>query len=271
MVNAHPVLGYVRPILPNTIQLGFVHIESAKPLEDGPLKTFLDESKQGVVYMSFGSNAQSKDLGPKIQKLFLNVFGSLNCNFIWKFESDDLSDKPKNVMIQKWFPQADLLAHPNIKLFITHGGQQSMDETIDRAVPTIVIPFLGDQITNAMRMERKNIGMHLELHTLTEEKLKAAIEEMLKPKYKGNIQKLRDLIYDEPMTTREKAVWWTEYVIRHKGAKHFYYHGKEVPFYEKYFLDFAALLLITATVLLKIILSIVSKILITKKNKNKTE
>jgi len=271
MTNTHPAMGYIRPILPNTIQLGFLHIEPPKPLNDGPLKKFLDESEHGVIYMSFGSNVQSKDLGSEVQRMFLNTFRSLKYDFIWKFESDDLPDKPKNIMIQKWLPQADLLAHSNVKLFITHGGQQSMEETIDRAVPTIVIPFLGDQDSNARRMEQRKIGKHLELHTLTEEKLKAAIHEMLKPKYKENIQKLRDLIYDEPMTTREKAVWWTEYVIRHKGAKHFRYHGKEVPFYEKYFLDFAAIGLITAIVLIKLILSVTSKILSSKNNKNKSE
>ncbi|XP_070509433.1 UDP-glycosyltransferase UGT5-like [Chironomus tepperi] len=267
MVNAHPALGYIRPILPNTIQLGFMHIEPPKPLQVGPLKTFLDNSKHGVIYMSFGSNVQSTDLGPETQKIFLNVFRNLKYDVVWKFESNDLPDKPKNVMIQKWLPQADLLAHPKIKLFITHGGQQSMEETIDRAVPTVVIPFLADQDSNAKRMEKRGIGMHLELHTLTEEKFKAAIYEMLKPKYKENIQKLRDLIYDEPMTTREKAVWWTEYVIRHKGAKHFYYHGKEVPFYEKYFLDFAAIGLIMLVITVKVFILICSKILIPKSKK----
>ena len=146
-------------------------------------------------------------------------------------------------MIQKWLPQADLLAHPKIKLFITQGGQQSMEETIDRAVPTIAIPFLGDQTGNAKRMEQKKIGKYLDLKSLTGEKLKATIQEVLKPEYKENIKKLRDLIYDQPMSPREKAVWWIEYVIRHKGAKHFDYSGKEVPFYEKYFLDFAAILI----------------------------
>ncbi|XP_070509620.1 UDP-glucosyltransferase 2-like [Chironomus tepperi] len=271
MTNTHPAMGYIRPILPNTIQLGFLHIEPPKPLQDGPLKAFLDNSKNGVIYMSFGSNIQSKDLGPEVQRMFLNTFGSLNYDFIWKFESDDLTDIPKNVMLQKWLPQADLLAHPKIKLFITHGGQQSMEETVDRAVPTIIVPFLGDQDSNARRMEKRGIGMHLELHTLTEEKLKAAILEMLKPQYKENVQKLRDLIYDEPMTTREKAVWWTEYVIRHKGAKHFYYHGKEVPFYEKHYLDFAAIGLVATIVLAKVIFSLFSIIFSSKINKNKTE
>lgn len=238
MTNTVPALGYLRPLLPNTIQLGFMHIEPPKPLPEGELKQFLDNSRYGVIFMSLGSNVQSADLGSEVQNMFLKVFRNLKYDVLWKFESDRLENKPKNLMVQRWLPQADLLAHPNVKLFITHGGQQSMEETIDRGVPTVVIPFLGDQDANARRMERRKIGKHLELHTITEEKLKSAIMEMLKPEYKENIQKLRELIYDQPMTSRERAVWWTEYVIRHKGAKHLTFEKRNVPFYEKYFLDF---------------------------------
>ena len=271
IVNAHPAMGYIIPILPNTVQIGFMHIEAPKPLQDGPLKQFLDNSKNGVIYMSFGSNVQSKDLSPDIKGMFLNTFKSLQYNFVWKFEGDDLPDKPENVMIQKWLPQADLLAHPKIKLFITHGGQQSMEETIDRAVPTIVIPFLGDQPANAKRMEQRKIGKHLDMKTVTTEKLTSTILEMLKPKYKENIQKLRDLVYDQPMAPREKAIWWIEYVIRHKGAKHLYYHGKDVPFYEKYFLDFAAIGISVLGALMLAGCCVVKKIFFVKTVKNKGE
>ena len=113
-----------------------------------------------------------------------------------------------------------------------------MEEAIDGTIPMIVIPFLGDQDGNAKRMVQKGIGHHLELHTLTKGKLIGAITEMLKPIYKENIRKLRELVNDQPMTSREKAVWWTEYVIRHKGAKHLEYPGRAVPFYQKFCLDF---------------------------------
>jgi glucuronosyltransferase len=44
------------------------------------------------------------------------------------------------------FQQRDLLEHPKIKLFITQGGHQSMEEAIHCKVPVLVIPFLGDQV-----------------------------------------------------------------------------------------------------------------------------
>lgn len=255
MVNAHPALGFIRPILPKTIQLGFMHIEPPKELPSGDLKKFLDNSKNGVIYMSFGSNVQSKDLSPQIQKIFLNVFTELDFNFVWKFEAEKLQGMPSNLLISKWLPQADLLAHPNVKLFITQGGQQSMEEAIDRTIPMIIIPFLGDQEPNAKRMVMKKIGLHLDLEDLTEEKLRNSINEMLKAEYKENIVKLRGLVNDQPMTSREKAVWWTEYVIRHKGTKHLEYHGKDIPLYQRYFLDFAAIAIVFLLILIKFIVS----------------
>lgn len=241
MTNTHPAMGFIRPILPNTIQLGFMHIEPPKPLANGELKTFLDNATNGVIYMSLGSNVKSKDLSPETLEIFLNVFGNSTFNVLWKFEADNLPNKPENVMISKWLPQSDLLAHPSIKLFITQGGQQSMEEAIDRMIPMIVVPFLGDQDANAKRMVQNGIGQHLELHTLTKSKLHGAITEMLKPMYRENIQKLRELVNDQPITSREKAVWWTEYVIRHKGAKHLEYPGRTVPFYQKYCLAFISI------------------------------
>lgn len=260
MTNTNPAFGWLRPLLPNTIQLGFMHIEPPKPLPAGDLKTFLDNSKHGVIYMSFGSNVQSKELGLEVQQMFLKVFKSLRYDVVWKFETDDLPNKPDNVMISKWLPQADLLAHPAVKLFITQGGQQSAEEAVDRTVPVIVVPFMADQGSNARRLESKGVGKRLELLGLTESVFADAIQEMLKPEYKENMKKLRELVYDQPMTSRERAVWWTEYVIRHKGAKHFDYPGRHVPFYQKYWLDFIGIALLTLLLTIKVSLIVFRKL-----------
>lgn len=238
MINTHPVMGFVRPLLPNTIQLGFMHIEAPKALPSGEVKTFIDNSKNGVIYMSLGSNVLSKNLSPEILQIILKVFGSLKFDVLWKFEVDNLPNKPNNVLISKWLPQYDVLAHPKLKLFITQGGQQSMEEAIDRAVPMIVIPFVADQHVNAKRMKGLGIALIVDLTNFTEINFLSTINETLKPVFRQNIEKLRDLVQDQPMSSRERAVWWTEYVIRHKGANHLQYRGRTVPFYQKYWLDF---------------------------------
>jgi glucuronosyltransferase len=104
------------------------------------------------------------------------------------------------------------------------------------------------------------IGLHLDLNSLTETKMLEAINEALKPNYKQNIVKLRELVYDQPMTSRERAVWWTEYIIRHKGAKHLEYLGRLVPFFQRYMLDFLGILFLVLTFSVKIILLIMKKL-----------
>lgn len=44
-----------------------------------------------------------------------------------------------------------LLAHPNVKAFITHGGQLSTLEAVMSGVPLLAVPVFGDQLANAER------------------------------------------------------------------------------------------------------------------------
>ncbi len=68
--------------------------------------------------------------------MFLKVFGSLKQKVIWKFEAD-LPNKPANLKLVKWLPQMDVLGHKNTKMFITHAGQSSVQETLCYGVPTV--------------------------------------------------------------------------------------------------------------------------------------
>lgn len=103
MVNTHPALGFIRPLVPTTVQLGFIHIEKAKPLP-ADLQKYLDGSKNGAIYLSLGSNVKASKLSPKYIKTFLRVFESLDMNVIWKWETNEMENKPENVMLSKWLP-----------------------------------------------------------------------------------------------------------------------------------------------------------------------
>lgn len=229
-----------------------MHVNPPKPVE-GELKDFLDSSQNGVIYMSLGSNVKSKDLSEGTMTVFLNVFSKLPYDILWKFEDDKLANKSENIKISKWFPQSDLLNHPNVKLFITQGGLMSLEESIDRETPMIAIPFLLDQNQNALKIQQEGFGKRLLLEDINEESLQETIEEVLKPSYLENIKRFKQLVYDEPMTSREKAVWWTEYVIRHKGAKHLKYPGRLVPFYQRYCFDVITALSLATYSLVRIV------------------
>jgi len=130
-------------------------------------------------------------MSEKKRKIFLNVFSKLKQQVIWKWESETMLDLPKNVKLSKWLPQQDLLGHPNIKMFITHCGGGGTEEAIYHGVPLIGMPFFGDQPLNAQLAKNLGFLVDLEWNDLTEEKLSAAINEVLdNPKYlKDDISK----------------------------------------------------------------------------------
>jgi glucuronosyltransferase len=52
---------------------------------------------------------------------------------------------------------------------------------------------------------------------------------------------------DQPQTPLERAVWWTEYVIRHKGAKHLRAASLDLAWYQYLLLDVLGALLAAVT------------------------
>lgn len=123
LVNAHPVLDHVRPVLPTTVQLGFMHIKEPKEIKDEKINNFLQSSTKPIIYMSLGSMVKSSQMSEETLKVFKEVFAELPYDVMWKFEKEEMEGKPDNVFVYPWFPQADLLANKRIKLFITQGGE----------------------------------------------------------------------------------------------------------------------------------------------------
>lgn len=68
----------------------------------------MDESKDGVIYFSMGSNLQSDSWPENVKSDLLKMFGNLKQTVIWKF-GVDLPNLPKNVHVLKWAPQPSIL------------------------------------------------------------------------------------------------------------------------------------------------------------------
>ena len=76
-------------------------------------------------------------------------------------------------------PQQDLLGHPKIRLFITHGGLNSKQEAVYHGVPFIVMPVFADQPINAQKAHDDGNAIRLYWDNLTEEILYDAIQRIL--------------------------------------------------------------------------------------------
>nr|CAD7394603.1 unnamed protein product [Timema cristinae] len=76
-------------------------------------------------------------------------------------------------------------------------------------------------------------------------------------RFKENIKRMSVLREDMPDKPLDRAVWWTEYVLRHKGAPHLRTAAVDMPWYQFLLLDVIAFLLgIAITVFLVLYLSI---------------
>lgn len=73
----------------------------------------------------------------------------------------------------------DIVAHKNVKLFMTHGGLLSYQEAIHYKVPLVGSPFYGDQFVNVNRMIDLQIGKRLDFYSLDEETATSVIKEVV--------------------------------------------------------------------------------------------
>ncbi|CAH0551769.1 unnamed protein product [Brassicogethes aeneus] len=245
------------PKVPNMIEIGGFHVQPPQQLPSD-LQLFLDDAKDGAIYFSMGSHLKSQNMSLDKRHAIINTFSKIKEKVLWKFGDNSLSGLPENVKISKWFPQQEVLAHPNVKLFITHGGLLSATETIYHAKPTVTIPIFGDQNQNAKIAEINGFSLTLLYKDLNEETFSKTIREVLdNPKFRLNVEKRSQIMHDKQVKPLEKAIYWTEYVIRHKGAAHLQVAGVYLPLYKYLLLDvfsFIFLSLITVLFVLKIVL-----------------
>lgn len=216
----------------------------------------MDRAIKGIIYFSLGGNVQSTDLPQEKLDIFINVFTSLKPKDIvvlWKYEGIDLKEKqPHNTVIGPWMPQQDILAHKNLKAFITHGGLLSLMEAIHYGKPVIGIPIFNDQKSNMAQVESQGCGLQLDYDNLTEDMLRMAIDKVFNDtNYRDNAERMSEHIKDNPIKAIDKAAWYVEHVIKTDGAKHLRIAATMLPFWQIRFIDqiFAVLTFITAVII----------------------
>ena len=75
--------------------------------------------------------------------------------------------------------------------------------------------------------------------------------------YRKKAQIISRIFRDQPHTPLEKAVYWTEYVIRHKGAPHLRSAVLDLAWYQYFLLDVIAVLaLVVGSVVLLVYMTL---------------
>ncbi|XP_070132936.1 UDP-glycosyltransferase UGT5-like [Drosophila bipectinata] len=221
--NSHALSeGPIRPNVPAVVEIGGIQIKNKPDLLPLNMAEFLGNATKGAILLSLGSNLKGSHLTPEMVQSMFKVLSNLPQRVIWKW--DDLKNTPgtsDNILYSKWLPQDDILAHPNIKLFITHAGKGGTSESQYHGKPMLAIPFFGDQPGNAGVLVKSGYGLSLSSLDLNEENFRSSIVRILEdPSFTNNVKAFSDLYRDRPLTAQETVIYWTEYVLRHRGAPH---------------------------------------------------
>ncbi|XP_073821722.1 UDP-glucosyltransferase 2-like [Musca autumnalis] len=246
LVNGHFSEGPIRPNVPALVEVGGIQVKDKPDPLPKDIADFLDGANEnGAILFSLGSNLKGSSINPATATYIYNVLSKLPQKVIWKWE--DLENTPgnsPNILYKKWMPQDDILAHPNLRLFITHAGKGGVTEAQYHGVPMLALPVFADQHGNAEKVVKLGYGKQLELISLTEEALRENVLEVLNnPSYRKNVKEFSQLYRDRPLSARENAAFWIEYVVRHHGAAHMQSPLVHMNFIESNNLDVYAVLI----------------------------
>nr|BAN20833.1 glucosyl/glucuronosyl transferases [Riptortus pedestris] len=240
LVNSYFTLLGHRPFPPSVVEVGGLNVRTPKPLPMDLEKVF--NKSKGVIYFSMGSILKGYTLPKEKEAMFISALSASGRTVLWKWESN-ISSRHPNIISGRWFPQGDILAHPKTELFIGHCGLLGLNEAVVRGVPVICIPIYGDQPTNSEYVREHGIGLVLDYWSLTEEKIRWAINEILyTSKYKENMRKLSSAYNDRPMSAVNTSVYWVEYILKH-GPDALRSPHSQMPIWKREGLDIAVVLL----------------------------
>ncbi|CAI5643441.1 unnamed protein product [Oreochromis niloticus] len=249
------VFEFPRPTMPNVVYIGGFQCKPAQPLA-AELEEFVQSAGQhGVIIMTLGTyvNALPKEIANEIA----SIFAEMPQKVIWRHKGDRPSTLGNNTLLVDWMPQKDLLGHPQTKVFVAHGGTNGVQEAIYYGVPVLGIPLFFDQYDNLLRLQERGAAKIIQLVDVNGHSFEQGLKEVIhQESYRQNIQRMSRLHRDQPITPMEQAVFWVEYVMRHKGARHLRTEAYKMPWYSYYCLDVLFILLSVVTALLLSVLSI---------------
>ncbi|XP_062430421.1 UDP-glucuronosyltransferase 2A2-like isoform X1 [Rhea pennata] len=238
---------FPRPFLPNFEFVGGLHCQPAKPLPKEMEEFVQSSGEQGIVVFSLGSMVYN--LTDEKSNIIAGALSQLPQKVLWRYKGRKPETLGSNTRIYDWIPQNDLLGHPLTKAFITHGGTNGIYEAIYHGVPLVGIPMFADQHDNIAHMRAKGAAVELDFSTLKTQDLVDAVNTVINNStYKENALRLSKIHHDQPMKPLDRAVFWIEFVMRHKGAKHLRPASHHLTWYQYHCLDVLAFLFACAAI-----------------------
>jgi UDP:flavonoid glycosyltransferase YjiC (YdhE family) len=170
---------------PNTHYLQ--HVSTARPGETLP-PWVRELPEKPTVYAALGTIAHAM---PGIFDLILDALRDQDLNIILAVGQDPAAfgPQPPNVHLERYAPQTQLL--PYCDVFITHGGFNSVKESLSSGVPLVVVPIMSDKPYSAQRCHALGVGRTIEPAERTSEAVRDAVSSVLTdPSYRKRAEEL---------------------------------------------------------------------------------
>jgi UDP:flavonoid glycosyltransferase YjiC (YdhE family) len=139
------------------------------------LPAHLRDGAGSLIYLSLGSLG-SADVG--LMQRLVDVLGRTRHRVI--VSKGPLGDQIRlhdNMTGESFLPQPSVL--PGVDLVITHGGNNTVTESLHHGKPMVVLPLFWDQVDNAQRMAETGLGIRLPAYDFADEDLVGAIDRLV--------------------------------------------------------------------------------------------
>ena len=211
-------LGITFPISvpPNFIFLTSITSQPAKKLEDKKLDEYLNLHKYNI-YMSQGTIMKCIKKSDLIN--LLKYLEKEQIGVVLNIREDQMSDSeiknnlPNTIFVVRWVNQNDLLGDKRLKLFVTHGGANSVYESVYHGKPMVVLGVGLDQFNMASMVKSYKMGEVFQSPNLiTIDNLKNAINKIrFSNSYEINTIKQGNVLKNMK-NPREVFKFWLDFV-----------------------------------------------------------
>jgi len=171
-------LEYPRPLPPLVHMVGPMIVDESLSAED---KAWLEADERPAVFVSFGTIApiDSKQAAILVEGLRSDSFRAI-LKLDKSLQHVLPPSLPPNVRVESWVSsQLAHLAHPKVKVFISHCGINSAHESVYYQTAILCIPMFGDQLDMGYRVADAGVGAWLDKLNFTSEEVTSNVNRMI--------------------------------------------------------------------------------------------
>jgi len=179
-------------------------LESCVRATDAPFEwapSFAGSGK--VIYLSLGSLGSADT---ELMGRLIGVLGATNHRVIVSMGPQHQELRLRDNMVgAEFLPQTSVL--PHVDLVITHGGNNTVTESLYFGKPMIVLPLFWDQHDNAQRLQETGFGVRLDPYRFRDGELLGCIDRLLADRaLAGRLQIISRRLQAAPGTAQAAAL-----------------------------------------------------------------